>query len=163
MWLLLSLFLYLKLGAAYIPLPSSYHASHFQAKISQRQYFVGLSTERYVRSSTILTSIKNDDNDELTIDESSTLSSTPTTIEATGDDKQTVLSPLEKLLHPSENCNVDQVSPTTLAYIGDSVFELFIRSRYVWPTRRTTDLQQKVVGLVRGKCFFLRNFFYTSI
>lgn len=59
--------------------------------------------------------------------------------------------PLEQLLHPSSKCDVDQISPTTLAYIGDSVFELFVRSRYIWPSRRTTDLQHKVVGTVRGE------------
>ena len=44
--------------------------------------------------------------------------------------------------------NVDEF---WLAYIGDSVFELYVRSRYVWPAMRTSDLQNKVVGIVRGK------------
>jgi 23S rRNA maturation mini-RNase III len=43
------------------------------------------------------------------------------------------------------------MSPTSLAYIGDSVFELFARSRYVFPSRRTTDLQKIVVEKVRGE------------
>ena len=38
-----------------------------------------------------------------------------------------------------------------LAYIGDVVFELYIRSRHVWPLKRTADLQNTVVALVRGK------------
>jgi ribonuclease-3 family protein len=54
------------------------------------------------------------------------------------------------LLTPVESCNVDRMSGTDLAYIGDSVFELFIRSKYVWPSKRTSDLQHQVVGLVRG-------------
>jgi hypothetical protein len=58
---------------------------------------------------------------------------------------------LEELLSPSPNCDVKQMGPTSLAYIGDVVFELFVRSRMVWPTRRTADLQQQVVSLVRGK------------
>jgi hypothetical protein len=37
------------------------------------------------------------------------------------------------------------------AYIGDVVFELYIRSRHVWPSKRTSDLQNKVVAIVRGK------------
>lgn len=59
-------------------------------------------------------------------------------------------------LFPHANANPDQLSPTSLAYIGDVVFELFIRSRYVWPDRRTTDLQNKVVSVVRGEFLFLR-------
>ena len=58
---------------------------------------------------------------------------------------------LYPLLLPSPKCNPTQMSPTSLAYIGDSVFELFVRSRYVWPSRRTTDLQNLVVAKVRGK------------
>ena len=58
---------------------------------------------------------------------------------------------LSALLLPNPRCNPTQMSPTSLAYIGDSVFELFARSRYVWPTRRTTDLQKIVVGRVRGE------------
>ena len=58
---------------------------------------------------------------------------------------------LKDLLMPNPKCNPTQMSPTSLAYIGDSVFELFARSRYVWPTRRTTDLQKIVVDKVRGE------------
>jgi len=57
---------------------------------------------------------------------------------------------LEELLLPSSNCDVNQVGPTALAYIGDVVFELMVRARHVWPTRRTSDLQQQVVSIVRG-------------
>lgn len=44
----------------------------------------------------------------------------------------------------------DQMSPTALAYVGDAVFELFVRSQYVWPQRRMSDLQNLVVSIVRG-------------
>lgn len=57
---------------------------------------------------------------------------------------------LEELLLPSPDCDVNQIGPTALAYIGDVVFELMVRSRHVWPTRRTADLQQQVVAFVRG-------------
>ena len=60
---------------------------------------------------------------------------------------------LEELLLPSKTCRVDQMSGTDLAYIGDVVFELFIRSRHVWPSKRTSDLQKLVVNTVRGKPF----------
>ena len=55
------------------------------------------------------------------------------------------------LLVPTKECNVNQMSGTELAYIGDVVFELYIRSKYIWPQKRTSDLQQKVVAIVRGK------------
>jgi hypothetical protein len=57
------------------------------------------------------------------------------------------------LLRPSSLCNVDQMSGTDLAYIGDVVYELYIRSRTVWPLKRTSDLQQQVVAYVRGKYY----------
>ena len=60
------------------------------------------------------------------------------------------LMSLDELLLPSPDCDVNQVGPTALAYIGDVVFELLVRSRHVWPTRRTADLQQQVVAFVRG-------------
>ena len=61
------------------------------------------------------------------------------------------------LLVPSMACNVNQMSGTELAYIGDVVFELYIRSKYIWPQKRTSDLQQKVVAIVRGKFFTIYN------
>jgi ribonuclease III family protein len=54
-------------------------------------------------------------------------------------------------LRPPEICNVDQMSATDLAYIGDVVYELYIRSRTVWPPKRTADVHQQAVALVRGK------------
>lgn len=58
---------------------------------------------------------------------------------------------LQDLLLPPQDCDVDQMGPTAMAYIGDVVFELFVRSRHVWPTRKTADLQQQVVTLVRAE------------
>ncbi|OEU15018.1 ribonuclease III [Fragilariopsis cylindrus CCMP1102] len=55
------------------------------------------------------------------------------------------------MLSPKSSCTVNQMSGTELAYIGDVVFELFVRSRHVWPQKRTTDLQNLVVGLVRAE------------
>lgn len=51
---------------------------------------------------------------------------------------------------PPVDCRVDRMSPTDLAYIGDAVYELVVRSSCVWPPKRTSDLQNKVVSLVRG-------------
>lgn len=55
------------------------------------------------------------------------------------------------LLSPIPECRVDRMSSTDLAYIGDVVYELFIRSRTVWPPKRTADLQQQAVALVRAE------------
>ena len=60
-------------------------------------------------------------------------------------------SSTQLLFLPSSSCKVDQLSGTDLAYIGDVVYELFIRTRTVWPLKRTSDLQRQVVALVRGK------------
>jgi ribonuclease-3 family protein len=58
---------------------------------------------------------------------------------------------LEELLLPSSKCDLNQVGPTALAYVGDVVFELMVRVKHVWPTRRTSDLQRQVVALVRAE------------
>jgi hypothetical protein len=55
------------------------------------------------------------------------------------------LIPLKNLLLLSEKFQVDRLSATDLAYIGDGVYELFIRSR------TASDLQLEVVAFVGGK------------
>ena len=72
-----------------------------------------------------------------------------------------LLSPLPTPFIPSSSCKVDQMSGTDLAYIGDVVYELFIRTRTVWPLKRTSDLQHQVVTLVRGTIQSI--FFYLPI
>ncbi len=59
-----------------------------------------------------------------------------------------------ELMSPVASAKPDQMSASSLAYLGDVVFELFIRSRYVWPSRRMSNLQDKVVSVVRGKLRF---------
>jgi hypothetical protein len=53
-----------------------------------------------------------------------------------------------EFLRPSVQCDASQLSGTHLAYIGDSVYELFERSKLVWPPKTTTDLQHRAVGLI---------------
>lgn len=55
------------------------------------------------------------------------------------------------VLSPADNCKPDQMGASALAYVGDVVYELLVRSKIVWPELRTADLQTKVVSLVRGK------------
>jgi hypothetical protein len=77
-----------------------------------------------------------------------------------GGDATTDVSPMKEepdsiiildLLRPSAQCDATQMSGTHLAYIGDCVYELFVRSKLVWPSKKTVDMQQQVVSLVNGK------------
>lgn len=61
------------------------------------------------------------------------------------------LEVLHKLLSPIDTRSIDQMTPAALAYIGDVVFELFVRCRYVWPNRRMSSLQDVVVNVVRAE------------
>jgi ribonuclease-3 family protein len=54
-------------------------------------------------------------------------------------------------MSPVSSAQPDQMSASSLAYLGDVVFELFIRSRYVWPSRRMPQLQNTVVSLVNAE------------
>lgn len=56
-----------------------------------------------------------------------------------------------ELMSPVSSAQPDQMSASSLAYLGDVVFELFIRSRYVWPSRRMPQLQNTVVSLVNAE------------
>jgi len=43
------------------------------------------------------------------------------------------------------------LSPVSLAYLGDAVFELYVRSRYLFPPRRISDFHRCVVAQVRAE------------
>lgn len=67
-----------------------------------------------------------------------------------GDSSDESLSGFVDLLRPPKDSQVNRMSSTDLAYVGDALYELFVRSRTVWPPKRTSDLQNQVVRLVRG-------------
>jgi ribonuclease III family protein len=46
---------------------------------------------------------------------------------------------------------IPQVSPVSLAYIGDAVYELYIRTSLLLPLKRSHDYHQEVVALVRAE------------
>lgn len=48
-------------------------------------------------------------------------------------------------------CNPDHLSPNALAYIGDSVYELYVRLAYLFPPRRIAQYHQQVVAQVRAE------------
>ncbi len=44
-----------------------------------------------------------------------------------------------------------QLSPASLAYIGDAVYELYVRTHYLLPPRRLADHHNQVVAQVRAE------------
>lgn len=60
--------------------------------------------------------------------------------------------PWEKTNHHISNLSsLNQISPIALAYIGDAVYELYIRTRYLYPLKRINDYHQQVVEKVRAE------------
>ncbi|MEM9212838.1 MAG: ribonuclease III domain-containing protein [Cyanobacteria bacterium P01_F01_bin.150] len=53
-----------------------------------------------------------------------------------------------RTLTPQE---VYQLSPVALAYLGDSVYELYVRGHYLFPARRIHDYHSQVVNAVRAE------------
>lgn len=47
--------------------------------------------------------------------------------------------------------HIQRVSPASLAYLGDAVYELYIRTCYLLPPRRLGDYHQQVVSQVRAE------------
>ena len=46
---------------------------------------------------------------------------------------------------------IEQLSPTALAYIGDVVYELYVRTYYLLPRKRIVDYHNQVVAKVRAE------------
>lgn len=46
---------------------------------------------------------------------------------------------------------IQQVSPASLAYLGDAVYELYMRTCYLLPARRPSDYHHQVVAQVRAE------------
>lgn len=49
------------------------------------------------------------------------------------------------------NAQLQQISPTALAYLGDAVYELYIRSCYLLPPKRSQTYHRLVVAQVRAE------------
>lgn len=58
-----------------------------------------------------------------------------------------------KQLSATADCNskIQQVSPASLAYLGDAVYELYIRTSYLLPPKRLSDYHNEVVAQVRAE------------
>jgi len=100
-------------------------------------------TSLQITSSSVLSAIANSDDEKDINDTKDDIQLPPT--------QQQDPSMFFELMSPIDTVKPEQMSASSLAYLGDVVFELFVRSRYVWPSRRMSDLQNKVVSVVRGK------------
>ena len=61
---------------------------------------------------------------------------------------------LFQLLHaamPVTTAQLRQISPTALAYLGDAVYELYVRSHYLLPPKRSQTYHHLVVAQVRAE------------
>lgn len=47
--------------------------------------------------------------------------------------------------------SVQSISPGALAYIGDAVFELYVRMQFLWPPQRIKQFHQQVVSRVKAE------------
>ncbi len=54
-----------------------------------------------------------------------------------------------------------EISPVAFAYIGDAVYELFVRCHYLFPPRKIADYHQQVVQQVRAEtqAYHLQNLY----
>lgn len=58
---------------------------------------------------------------------------------------------LRQLNTVAEPAKINQVSPASLAYLGDAVYELYIRTCYLMPPLRLSDYHNQVVAQVRAE------------
>ncbi|MDJ0688023.1 MAG: ribonuclease III domain-containing protein [Xenococcaceae cyanobacterium MO_188.B32] len=49
------------------------------------------------------------------------------------------------------NSYIEQLSPTALAYLGDVVYELYVRTYYLLPPKKIVDYHNQVVNKVRAE------------
>ncbi|GAB4384023.1 MAG: hypothetical protein Kow00121_46910 [Elainellaceae cyanobacterium] len=52
---------------------------------------------------------------------------------------------------PEATLQAHQLSPAALAYLGDAVYELYVRSLYLLPPKRLQDYHAQVVNRVRAE------------
>lgn len=62
-----------------------------------------------------------------------------------------ILGQGDNLVPTVARAQAQQLSPTALAYLGDAVYELFIRHYYLLPPKRIQDYHQAVVAQVRAE------------
>ena len=50
-----------------------------------------------------------------------------------------------------DSLSLRHLSPVSLAYLGDAVYELYVRSRYLYPAKKISDYHNQVVNCVRAE------------
>lgn len=55
------------------------------------------------------------------------------------------------LMESKDYATVSRLSPAFLAYIGDAVYELYVRTTYLLPPRKIGDYHNQVVAQVRAE------------
>lgn len=58
---------------------------------------------------------------------------------------------LSSVLSAPSSSEIQRLSPTALAYLGDAVYELYIRRRCLLPPKRAEDYHRQVVSHVRAE------------
>ena len=51
----------------------------------------------------------------------------------------------------ASEAQLGQLSPASLAYVGDAVYEIYVRTHYLLPPRRMSDYHNRVVAKVRAE------------
>lgn len=64
---------------------------------------------------------------------------------------QSVLTIAEPLSLQISQSQIQQLSPTALAYLGDAIYELYVRMFYLLPIQRTDTYHRLVVAQVRAE------------
>jgi ribonuclease III family protein len=62
-----------------------------------------------------------------------------------------LISALPASSRSTESVSVQHLSPAALAYVGDAVYELYIRTHFLVPPRRLQDYHSRVVAQVRAE------------
>lgn len=76
----------------------------------------------------------------------------PSTLDENPADESVVTTALCPLFSPCLSASqLKQLSPAALAYLGDAVYELYIRSFYLMPPKRLNAYHQEVVTQVRAE------------
>lgn len=52
---------------------------------------------------------------------------------------------------PSDNLRLDRLSPIALAYVGDAVYELYVRSQLLVPPKKIAEYHHQVVTQVKAE------------
>lgn len=68
------------------------------------------------------------------------------------DSQNEVIPHWQPILHGEISpSSILQISPVSFAYIGDVVFELYIRTKFLLPPKKISDYHHQVVGKVRAE------------